>query len=273
MDEFDITAISDSDATADALDENAAVGTAVGITALAGDADATTNGITYSLDDDAGGQFAIDPTTGVVTVAGAIDREAGATRSITVRATSDDGSTVTQSYTIAIHDVDEFDITPISDSDLAADAVDENAAVGTAVGITALASDGDATTSGITYSLDNDAGGQFAIDSTTGVVRVAGAIDREVGATRSITIRATSGDGSTTTQSYTIAIRDLDEFDITPISDSDATADAVDENAAVGTAVGITALAGDADATTNGLPTRWTTMRAGNSPSIRRPAW
>ncbi len=253
VDEFDITPISDSDATADAVDENAAVGTAVGITPLASDADATTNGITYSLDDDAGGQFAIDPSTGVVTVAGDIDREAGATRSITIRATSDDGSTLTQNYTIAIHDLDEFDITPINDSDVAADAVDENAALGAAVGITALASDGDATTNGITYSLDDDAGGQFAIDPLTGVVTVAGAIDREAGATRSITIRATSDDGSTVTQNYTIAIHDLDEFDITPISDSDATADAVDENAAVGTAVGITALASDADATTNGI--------------------
>ncbi len=208
-----------------------------------------------------------------MTVAGAIDREAGATRSITVRATSDDGSTVTQSYTIAIHDLDEFDITPISDSDLAADAVDENAAVGTAVGITALASDGDATTSSITYSLDNDAGGQFAIDPTTGVVRVAGAIDREVGATRSITIRATSSDGSTTTQSYIIAINDADEFDITPISDSDAMADAVDENAAVGTAVGITPWPAMPTRRPTALPTRWTTMPADNSPSIRRPAW
>ena len=95
----------------------------------------------------------------MVTVAGLIDREAGAIRSITVRATSDDGSTTTQSYTITINDVDEFDITPIGDSDAAADAVDENAAVGTAVGITALASDADATTNGITYSLDDDAGG------------------------------------------------------------------------------------------------------------------
>ncbi len=249
LDEFDITPITDSDATVDTVDENAAVGTAVGITASATDGDATTNGITYSLDDDAGGQFAIDPTTGVVTVAGAIDREAGATRSITIRATSDDGSTTTQSYTITINDLDEFDITPISDSDAAVDAVDENAAIGTAVGITALASDGDATTNGITYSLDDDAGGQFAIDPATGVVTVAGAIDRETGATRSITIRATSDDGSTVTQTYTVTIHDLDEFDITPLADTDGSADGVAESAAVSTPVGVTAQATDADAT------------------------
>jgi hypothetical protein len=47
----------------------------VGVTAFASDVDATTNTVSYSLIDTAGGKFAIDATTGVVTVAGAIDRE------------------------------------------------------------------------------------------------------------------------------------------------------------------------------------------------------
>ena len=47
--------------------EDAIVGTAVGLTGLATDADATTN-VTYTLSDDAGGRFAIDANTGVVTV-------------------------------------------------------------------------------------------------------------------------------------------------------------------------------------------------------------
>ena len=47
----------------------------------------------YSLTDNDGGRFAINSSTGVVTVAGAIDREAdGASRNIIVRATSVDGS-------------------------------------------------------------------------------------------------------------------------------------------------------------------------------------
>ena len=52
------------------------VGTVVGITASANDADATTNAITYSLQDDDGGRFTINSSTGVVTVAAGIDREA-----------------------------------------------------------------------------------------------------------------------------------------------------------------------------------------------------
>ena len=64
----DVGAVTDSDATANAVNENATNGTTVGITAAASDADATTNTITYSLDDAAGGRFAIDPVAGVVTV-------------------------------------------------------------------------------------------------------------------------------------------------------------------------------------------------------------
>ena len=62
-------AVTDTNATANAVNENAANGTAVGITAAASDADATTNTITYALTDNDGGRFAIDANTGVVTVA------------------------------------------------------------------------------------------------------------------------------------------------------------------------------------------------------------
>jgi hypothetical protein len=248
VNESGITAISDTDAGGDFVAENAANGTAVGLTAFADDPDGT-DAVSYSLDDDAGGRFAIHATTGVVTVSGAIDREAAGSYNVTVRATSTDTTATTRTFTISLGDADEFDVGAVTDSDGAADAVAENAAIGTTVGITAQAGDGDATTSGITYSLVDDAGGQFTIDPSTGVVTVAGAIDRETGATRSITIRGTSDDGSTTTQSHTIAINDLDEFDIAPLSDADLAADAVDENAATGTAVGISALASDGDAT------------------------
>ncbi len=182
--------------TSNAVDENAANGTVVGVTALASDADATSNTITYTLDDNAGGRFAIDGSTGVVTVADGtlLDRESAASHNITVRATSSDGSFNTASMTININDVDEFDVGAVSDVDGATNEVAENATAGTIVGITALASDPDATTNAITYSLFDNDGGRFQINSSTGVVTVAGAIDREVdGPTRNITVRATIG--------------------------------------------------------------------------------
>src|SRR5262249_31777744 len=160
--EFDVSAVTDANGAPDSVTENAAVGTVVGITALATDADITGNAVTYSLDLDAGGRFAIDANTGVVTVAAALDAETAASHTITVRASSADGSDSVQTFTIAVVDADEFDVSAISDTDAAADSVAEDATVGTAVGITAAAADADATTNAIAYSLDDDAGGRFA---------------------------------------------------------------------------------------------------------------
>ncbi len=95
----------------------------------------------------------------------------------------------------------------------------ENSAIGTTVGITAQASDPDGTDS-VTYSLDDNAGGRFTINSTTGVVTVAGSLDRETAATYNITVRATSTDSSSTTQVYTISLGDVDEFDVGSVSDT-----------------------------------------------------
>ncbi|MFN7318123.1 MAG: cadherin domain-containing protein, partial [bacterium] len=253
VDEFNVGPVTDTNATTNNVNENASVGTIVQITAAAADSDATTNTITYSLQDDDSGRFAIDSVTGIVTVAGAIDREAdGPSRNITVRATSSDGSFTDQTFAIAINDVDEFNVGPVSDTNATANNVNENATVGTVVQITAAAADMDATTNTITYSLHDNDGGRFAIDSVTGIVTVAGTIDREAdGHSRNITLRATSSDGSFTDQTFAIAINDVDEFDVGPVADTNATTNNVDENATVGTVVQITAAAADMDATTN----------------------
>ncbi len=255
VNEFATSAVTDTDVTPNAVDENAIVGTATGITGFAIDADATTNTITYSLFDSDGGNFTIDANSGVVTTAAVLNREAlGPTRNIIVRATSTDGSYSDQAYSIAIGDIDEFNVGAVTDQNSATNAIDENASVGTVVGITALASDADATTNTITYSLFDSDGGNFAIDANTGVVTTAAVLNREVlGPTRNIIVRATSTDGSFTNQSFTIDINDLDEANVTAPSDSDATANAVNENSTIGTVVGVTALASDDDATNNAV--------------------
>ena len=76
------------------------------------------------------------------------------------------------------------------------------------------------------------------------------------------------------TQVMTININDVDEFDVGPITDSDAAANAVDENAANGTAVGRDGI-GVAMLTrrTTRSPTRWTMTLADGSRSTAQPVW
>jgi parallel beta-helix repeat protein len=251
-----VAGLIDINGSPDAVAENSAEGALVGITANAADADVG-DVVTYTLDDSAGGRFAIHPVTGVVTVAGGtlLNREAEASHAITVRASSTDGSTSTRSFTINVNDVDEFNVGPITDSNGGANAVDENAVNGTLVGISATASDGDATTNAINYSLDDNAGGRFAIDSVTGIVTVANGLilNRESASSHSITIRATSADGSSSTQGIVITVNDVDEFNVGAVSDSNPSANRVARNASNGSIVGITASASDADATNNAI--------------------
>jgi VCBS repeat-containing protein len=220
MDEFDVSPITDSAIVENGVAENSAIGTSVGLTAQAFDADGTTNTITYTLIDNDGGRFAIDPVTGQVTVAGAIDREAdGPSRTVTVRATSADGSISEETYLINIYDVDEFDSVILFDSDRAANRVHENSAIGTLVGYQAVGRDEDATNNVITYSLDDDASGSFAIDSATGLLTTAKSLNYEATASLTVIVRATSSDGSFAVTTEVIEILNVFEA---PIGENDS---------------------------------------------------
>lgn len=231
------------------VDENAENGTVVGtVTAT----DANTGGgdsFTYSLLDDAGGRFAIDALTGVVTVANGalLDAEAAQQHAITVVTTDSGGLTDTATFTIVIGDVDEFDVSTPTDANAAPNTVAENVAVGTLVGITASASDADVTTNAVTYSLTSNPGGLFQIDAVTGVVRTAAAIDFEAGASRAITIAATSADGSVATQEFVIAITNVNEA---PVITSNGGGDTATVNVAEDTTAVTTVQAVDPDAGT-----------------------
>ncbi|MEQ6289383.1 cadherin domain-containing protein, partial [Vogesella sp. GCM10023246] len=190
------TATTDTNALANTVMEGAATGTLVGITAHASDVD---NGsvVTYALTDNAGGRFQIDSTTGVVSVADGtlLDYETATSHSITVQASDGLGGSSSQTFTINVSNVNDNPVVGPSDSDGADNLVLENAAIGTSVGLTAFASDADAGGQTISYSLTDSAGGRFAIDASTGLVTVAGAIDRETADHYDITVRATSADG------------------------------------------------------------------------------
>ncbi|QVM85301.1 right-handed parallel beta-helix repeat-containing protein [Novosphingobium decolorationis] len=250
-----ISAVSDTDMAPDRVLEGAAAGTRAGLTAFASDPDLAET-VTYSLDDDAGGAFTIASDSGVISVADGtlIDRESAASLDVTVRATSSDGSHEVRTFAIAIADDDEFDVSaPLDTLGAPGGLVTENAGLGTAPGIHVSAQDADATTNGVSYSLLDDDGGRFLVSATSGEVLVAGSVDREDGARRFITVRATSDDGSHADTTFEIQVADVNEFAVTTPMDSDAGENLVGAAPAEGDYTGITVSASDGDATLNSI--------------------
>jgi hypothetical protein len=136
--------------------------------------------------------------------------EAKSSYNIRVQSTDSGGLTFEKAFTIILSDVDEFDVSPIGDDDSAENEVAENSPVGTVVGFAAVATDADGTAT-VSYSLVNDAGGRFAINPTTGVVTVARALDYETATSHTITVRATSTDGSTSELPVILNVLDVQE--------------------------------------------------------------
>ncbi|WP_161485322.1 cadherin domain-containing protein, partial [Aliivibrio fischeri] len=215
----DVGPVTDSNTADNTISENAEIGTVVNITGLATDPDG--DDVTYALsqaDIDAG-LFAIDATTGVVTLIGNLDHEVADSHSITIIATSTDGSTSQESFDITVTDADgstpgggdtDNDVGPVTDSNTAENTLSENAEIGTVVNITGLATDPDGDEVSYKLSDADIAKGLFAIDATTGVVTLIGNLDHEVADSHSITIIATSTDGSTSQESFDITVTDAD---------------------------------------------------------------
>ena len=269
FDEFDVSFATEPDANSspNQISEDAAAGTAVGISAAASDADDTNNTISYSFDNDsqtsADNLFSIASDTGIVTLtnSNSLDYETATSHDIVIKATSSDGSSATHTFTVAVTDVDEFDVSfdIEPDADSSPNQISEDTAAGTAVGITASASDDDGTSNTISYSFTNDsqtsADNLFSIASDTGIVTLtnSNSLDYETATSHDIAVKASSSDGSSATHTFTVAVTDVDEFDVSfdTEPDADSTPNQIAEDATAGTAVGITASASDADGTNN----------------------
>ena len=115
-----------------------------------------------------------------------------------------DAGLITDSVTINETDAP---IGSVGDVDAATDEVREHATNGTVVGVTAQATDVDVLDT-VTYSLDDDAGGRFEIDTNTGVVTVANGalLDYGTSTSHDITVRADSTDGTFSTLVITINV-------------------------------------------------------------------
>jgi hypothetical protein len=182
--------------------ENAANGTVVG-TAAGVDPDAGAT-LTYTLTNDAGGRFAINATTGIVTVANGslLNYEAATSHSVVVRVTDQGGLTFDKTFTIGVTNVNEA---PTGATLSGGGALFDNSVNGTVAG-TVTGVDPDAG-SVLSYALTNSAGGLFAINATTGVITLANAALLTPGASSpQVTVRVTDQGGLTFDQVLTLSV-------------------------------------------------------------------
>ncbi len=214
------------------LDEVAAAGTTVG-RLQASDPDRGVNGrLRYALArDDSGGRFALDPASGIITVAEGADLDFEGSQNFELQVTVTDGGGLSDSapVTIALLDRNE----PPSDMRLVGVQVPENAVRGRLAG-QVVAFDPDAGDH-LSYGLTDDAGGRFEIDAETGTIRVAdpARLDFEAAASHRLAVRVTDSGGLTYDGVVTIALSDANEA---PTVRGDRLV--VAEHSAAGTVVG-----------------------------------
>gem|GEM_PF-2249576 len=185
--------------------ENSPVGTVVGKVATS-DLDANAV-LTYSLFDYGYGRFAIDPSSGVITVAGALNFEGTPSWPLTVYVTDQAGHGFDKPVTIQVTDVNEAP----GDAILSGGSVAENSLNGTVVGVVS-GSDPDAGAS-LRYALTDNAGGRFAINALTGVITVANGalLDYETAHSHQVSVRTIDQGGLSLDKNFTIAIGDVFE--------------------------------------------------------------
>jgi uncharacterized repeat protein (TIGR01451 family) len=203
-----------------------------------------------SVDGDADLPFAINSTSGLISVndAGDIDRELVAIYNLVVQVSDGTLTSQTSSFSISINDINEFTPT-VSNQTLS---IDEDKAANTSV-TTVIGGDLDATAvlqnwmivSG-NISIDGDGTLPFAINQSGLITLIdTGDIDREL--TSSYLLMVTVSDGVNTSMPASIQIDINDINESTPIINSIAPI-SIDENSLANTSI-VTATAVDDDAT------------------------
>ena len=187
------------------VSENSPAGTVVG-TVAASDPDGNT--LSYSITaGNTGGAFAINASTGALTVANsaALDYETTPQFSLTVRVADPGGLSDTASVTVSLIDVAENQNRPpvVNNQSFS---INENSANGTTVG-TVAASDPDGNT--LSYSITaGNTSGAFAINASTGALTVANsaALDYETITQFSLTVRVADPGGLSDTATVTVSL-------------------------------------------------------------------
>ncbi|KAL4226469.1 hypothetical protein ACF0H5_014452 [Mactra antiquata] len=238
------------------IDENTAIGTLV-INVNATDSDNGLDGdITYSMTSFPAGmmdKLAIDPTTGVVTVAGSFNREA-VTNPLSFTIQAEDGGTtpggsLTGSFTLTLTISDLNDNAPVCSSSLYSIELSEDSIASTSV-VTVTCTDDDAESpnNDVTYFITGGNDGNFEIDSSNGIVTVTTSptLDRETTATYKLLVEAVDGGTVNLTATATVSVVITDVNDNSPVFNTADNTVNINEDVVIGSTVA-TVTATDAD--------------------------
>ena len=190
--------------------ENTTNGTSIG-TIAATDADLSTTFSAWTIvSGNTGNVFALDSSTGALSVLNALDRESTASYTLTVNVSDGTNTSSNQTLTITISDAN--DNAPVITSGQIL-SVAENATSGTTLTGTPLTvTDADAST---TYSawaiVSGNTGTAFTINSSTGVISTNATLDRETIASYSLGITVSDGSNTSSAETVTINLGDIND--------------------------------------------------------------
>ena len=200
--------------------ENTAADVDIGSPVTAIDPEGDT--VTYSLDDGDGAAFEIDDTSGQIKTKDALDRETKDSYTVTVTTSDDGGANATHVVTITVGNEVEpptFDEEPEQGQSNISRSIPENTLAGRPIGDPVSATDEESNP--LTYSLDDQDGAAFDIDSGTGQIKTKDPLDHETKASYTIEMSVSDGkdaDGNTedtptpdATITVTINVTDVNE--------------------------------------------------------------
>jgi hypothetical protein len=183
LDENDETPIFDADVGQRVIFENAPVGTVVA-TPYATDRDSTAgfNVVSYSIvGGNAGNTFTIDSMTGGITTFKPLDREDISSYTLTIQALDNGlptGLSSTIDIVVEVQDVN--DNYPVFERISYQMGVLENATISSPIGRVQAEDQDTGLNAELRYSLENVANNAFSVDRSSGTIRVAKLLDREV---------------------------------------------------------------------------------------------
>ena len=237
----------DSNPSANEISENALAGTAISGMSLQvlNEMDVPTDGVFWSLSESANNTFAINATSGEVSLAPSASLDYEAVTSYTLEVTAELlvlGSSETLTLSLAIAVLNESDAFNLVDSDSSANEISESAPAGTAISgvLLQVLNEMNAPVSDVVWSLTESANNLFTIDTRNGEVSLAPSmsLDYEQATSYTLVVVALVSFGDTTENlTISLEVTVLNESDTFNLVDSDASANEISESAVAGTAI------------------------------------